>query len=86
MTDSISANRKISPAQFHFLSNYLATKYGLNIPAEKTVLLESRLISRLNFLKLDSIEAYLNYVFKSKDGHKEYEMFVEQITTHKTFF
>jgi hypothetical protein len=37
-------------------------------------------------LKLDSIEQYLDYVFKSKNGKQEYEVFVEQITTHKTFF
>ena len=49
-------------------------------------MLESRLITRLNHLKLESIEAYLDYIFKSKDGKQEYEVFVEQITTHKTFF
>jgi chemotaxis protein methyltransferase CheR len=86
MTAPASTSKKISPEQYAFLSGYLSSKYGLNIPAEKTVLLESRLISRLNHLKLDSIEAYLNYVFKSKEGRQEYEVFVEQITTHKTFF
>jgi chemotaxis protein methyltransferase CheR len=49
-------------------------------------LLESRLIGRLNFLKLESIEAYLDYVFHSKPPNNEYQFFVEQITTHKTFF
>jgi chemotaxis protein methyltransferase CheR len=82
----LSASKKISAEQFAFLSNYLSSKYGLNIPNEKKILLESRLISRLNHLKVDSIEAYLDYVFKSKDGKQEYEVFVEQITTHKTFF
>jgi len=86
MSDYLPATRKISPTQFNFLANYLSTKYGLNIPTEKTVLLESRLISRLNMLKLGSIEEYINYVFKSKHGLEEYQMFVEQITTHKTFF
>jgi chemotaxis protein methyltransferase CheR len=86
MTTSPFTSKKISPAQYEFLANYLSSKYGLNIPAEKTVLLESRLISRLNLLKLESIEEYLDYIFKSKDGRGEYENFVEQITTHKTFF
>jgi len=78
--------RKMSQSQFEFLSNYLGTKYGLNIPVEKSVLLESRLISRLNFLKLNTVEEYIDYVFKSKNNQAEYQMFVEQITTHKTFF
>jgi chemotaxis protein methyltransferase CheR len=86
MTSPVSTSKKISPEQFTFLANYLSAKYGLNIPNEKKVLLESRLISRLNHLRLDSIEAYLDYVFKSSAGKQEYEVFVEQITTHKTFF
>ena len=86
MTTSPLTSKKISTEQFAFLANYLSSKYGLNIPNEKKVLLESRLITRLNHLKLESIEAYLDYVFKSKDGKQEYEVFVEHITTHKTFF
>ena len=86
MTDSPLIDRTINPKQFDFLANYLSSKYGLNIPVEKKVLLESRLISRLNILGINTIEEYLNYVFKSKDGHDEYQVFVEQITTHKTFF
>ncbi|HEY3406033.1 MAG TPA: protein-glutamate O-methyltransferase CheR [Ohtaekwangia sp.] len=86
MTDLPSVARKMSQAQFTFLTNYLSAKYGLHIPVEKSVLLESRLISRLNFLKLNSIEEYINHVFKTKEGKQEYQMFVEQITTHKTFF
>jgi len=86
MTASPFTAKKISSEQFEFLANYLSSKYGLNIPNEKKVLLESRLITRLNHLKFDSIEQYLAYVFKSNEGKQEYEVFVEHITTHKTFF
>src|SRR6187431_2220130 len=86
MKDPFPVLKKMNQSQFHFLAKYLGEKYGLNIPIEKAILLESRLISRLHLLKLDSIEAYINYVFKSEAGKAEYEMFVEQITTHKTFF
>ena len=77
---------KISDSQFKFLTDYLSTRYGLRIPAEKRVLLESRLISRLNLLKLNSIEEYIDFTFKSKEPNTEYQYFIEQITTHKTFF
>ena len=86
MTAPIYTPKKISPQQFEFLASYLSSKYGLNIPYDKKVLLESRLLSRLNHLKLESIEEYIDYVFKSQGGKEEYEVFVEQITTHKTFF
>ena len=77
---------KISDDQFKFIKDYLASRYGLRIPPEKKTLLESRLISRLNFLKLDTIDAYLDYIFHSKQPNNEYQFFIEQITTHKTFF
>src|SRR5687767_11445859 len=85
-TTSLSAKGKISDEQFKFFTQYLASRYGLRIPPEKRVLLESRLISRLNYLKLDSIDQYIEHTFKSKESNDEYQFFIEQITTHKTFF
>jgi len=86
MTDSLPSTRRISQAQFTFLANYLSSKYGLNIPVEKKILMESRLMSRLNFHKMETVDEYIDYIFKSKDGRDEYEIFVEVLTTHKTFF
>lgn len=77
---------KISDDQFEFLTTYLSKKYGLRIPPEKRTMVESRLISRVNKLKLENIDAYFNYTFKSDNGAHEYQYFVDQITTHKTFF
>ncbi len=86
MTDTPSANRTISDEQFKFLTQYLSTKYGLRIPSEKKTLLESRLISRINSLQLNGMDEYINHTFKSKTPNNEYQFFIEQITTHKTFF
>ena len=83
---TLSTKGKISDDQFRFFTQYLSSRYGLRIPAEKRVLLESRLIGRLNMLKMDSIEEYIDYTFKSKQSNDEYQFFIEQITTHKTFF
>jgi chemotaxis protein methyltransferase CheR len=78
--------RKISDKQFDFLTKYLSGKYGLRIPPEKRVLLESRLNSRLNALHMPGIDEYLEYTFNPAQPNDEYLFFVEQITTHKTFF
>ncbi|HEY3430650.1 MAG TPA: CheR family methyltransferase, partial [Cyclobacteriaceae bacterium] len=86
MIQPVSTKAKISDEQFKFFTQYLASRYGLRIPPEKRVLLESRLISRLNALKMQSIEEYIDHTFKSKDTNDEYQFFVDQITTHKTFF
>lgn len=77
---------KITDEQFNFLTEYLSKKYGLKIPPEKRVMVESRLISRLNKLKLSSINEYFDYTFKSSNSAAEYQFFIEQLTTHKTFF
>jgi chemotaxis protein methyltransferase CheR len=86
MKDVRPPNVKISDEQFSFLTRYLSSKYGLRIPQEKRILLETRLISRLNSLKLDSMQEYIKYAFHADHIHDEYPLFVEQITTHKTFF
>jgi chemotaxis protein methyltransferase CheR len=77
---------KISDEQFNFLAKYLSSKYGLRIPPEKRILMETRLVSRLNSLKMSSMQEYIKYAFDAANVHDEYQMFVEQITTHKTFF
>jgi chemotaxis protein methyltransferase CheR len=82
----LHSRAKISDTQFSFFTQYLSSRYGLRIPPEKRVLLESRLIGRLNALKMESIEEYIDYTFKSKHSNDEYQFFIEQITTHKTFF
>jgi chemotaxis protein methyltransferase CheR len=86
MTETFLPNKTISDEQFKFLTQYLAAKYGLRIALEKKVLLESRLISRINALHLKDMEDYINYTFKSTTPNNEYQFFIEQITTHKTFF
>ena len=87
MQNPVSTQKgKISDEQFKFFTEYLKSRYGLKIVAEKRVLLESRLIGRLNSLKLNSIEEYIDHTFKSKESNNEYQYFVDQITTHKTFF
>jgi chemotaxis protein methyltransferase CheR len=86
MKDVRPLNVKISDEQFDFLTQYLSSRYGLRIPQEKRVLLETRLISRLNSLKMESMQDYIKYAFHAENIHDEYQLFVDQITTHKTFF
>lgn len=86
MKDAHPTYGKISDKQFHFLTQYLSSKYGLRIPPEKKILLESRLIKRMNALNISSMEEYLQFIFKPENAHTEYPLFIDHITTHKTFF
>src|SRR5688500_11988537 len=86
ITDLRPANGKITDQQFDQLVQYLSSKYGLRIPREKKVLIESRLAKRITALNLSSIDEYLHYIFKSEHSKEEYTLFIDHITTHKTFF
>jgi chemotaxis protein methyltransferase CheR len=86
MLTPLPSKGKMSDEQFKFLTEHLSTKYGLRIASEKKVMIESRLISRINLLKLNGIDEYIDYTFKSTTPNGEYQFFVDQITTHKTFF
>jgi chemotaxis protein methyltransferase CheR len=77
---------RMSDEQFNFFVQYLSNKYGLRIPQEKRVLLESRIFSRINALKLSSVDQYIQHAFKSEHAQDEYQHFVDHVTTHKTFF
>lgn len=78
-------SKRLTDDQFNELATYLTKKYGLRVPYEKKLMLESRLLKRLNQLNIGSFDQYLVRVLKStKDD--EYLNFVDVVTTHKTYF
>ncbi len=77
--------RKLTDTEFYGITDYLKKKYGLKIPIEKKMMLESRLQKRLHELQLPSFDHYLDFVFKA-GGKSEYINFVDLVTTHKTYF
>jgi chemotaxis protein methyltransferase CheR len=78
--------RRLTDKQFHFLTTHLASKFGLKIASEKKILLESRIYSRMSKLGIQSLEEYIQLTFSPAEISGEYQKFVDQITTHKTFF
>jgi chemotaxis protein methyltransferase CheR len=86
MTFAPPATSRMTDEQFEFFTKYLASRYGLKIQNEKRVLLESRIISRVNALRLNSVQEYIEHTFRSKNAAEEYPYFIDQVTTHKTFF
>jgi chemotaxis protein methyltransferase CheR len=80
------SSRKLSDKQFQFLTSHLSARFGLRIPDEKRILLESRITSRMNKVGIESLEEYIAFAFSPSEATGEYQKFVDQITTHKTFF
>ncbi|UII31223.1 methyltransferase domain-containing protein [Fulvivirga ulvae] len=78
-------SREISDEHFDRITSYLKKKYGLRIPAEKKIMLESRFLKRLHALNMTSFSNYIEYVF-NEGKTDEYLNFIDLVTTHKTSF
>lgn len=77
---------QLSPSQFKKLSEFIYTEYGIKMPPEKKIMLQSRLQKRLRALKIASYKEYIDYLF-SKEGMKN-ELFhmIDMVSTNKTDF
>lgn len=84
-TVGIGRAKSITDEQFLKLAGYLSSRYGLRVPIEKKMMLESRFIKRLNALKLTDFSEYFSFALSSRN-QDEYLHFVDLVTTHKTFF
>ncbi len=78
---SIISNCTLSDSQFYKLSHYITENYGIKLPLEKKVMLQSRLRKRLLALKLQNFAEYIEYLFQNKS---ENEHLIIEVSTNKT--
>jgi chemotaxis protein methyltransferase CheR len=76
---------KLEEKDFFKISQYIHQHFGIKLPIEKRVLVESRLSKRLAQLNLKSFSDYVNFIF-SKEGHVEQHALIDFISTNKTDF
>jgi chemotaxis protein methyltransferase CheR len=60
--------------------------FGIKMPPNKKILLQSRLQKRLKELHYSNFEEYVNYIFSSKGQHNEVSHMIDAVSTHKTEF
>jgi chemotaxis protein methyltransferase CheR len=77
---------KLTPAAFDKFSRFITQKLGIKMPPDKMSMLQSRLQRRLRVLKLNSLEAYQDYLFNSPQAVDELKDFFDAVTTNKTDF
>ena len=76
----------ISPQNFARLSQFITLELGIQMPAAKMQMLQSRLARRLRDLEIDSVDEYLDYLFHSPNSAVERVQFINVVTTNKTDF
>jgi len=76
---------ELTDTEFKKLSAFIQTNYGIKMPHEKKVMLQSRLQKRLRTLEMNSYGEYIDYVF-GKTGHQEIIMMMDVVSTNKTDF
>ncbi len=76
---------QLTDSEFNKLSNFIQTNYGIKMPPEKKVMLQSRLQKRLRALKFTSYTEYIDFVF-GKNGQMEIIHMMDVVSTNKTDF
>ncbi len=83
---SKSKKMELSPQEFDEWRKFIYELTGIYFQDNKKYLLESRLLKRINFLKLSSFKEYLDYLKKNRNNKAEYNELFEVITINETFF
>lgn len=83
--DSEYYRARLSNADFKRLSDCIYNGYGIKMPEEKKVMLQSRLQKRLRAMKIKSFTEYCDLVLDSDDTSELINM-IDVVSTNKTSF
>jgi len=76
----------LSTKQFKILSRIIQEQFGIQMPPEKKVMLESRLRKRLKALDMHDFKTYFDYLFSDEGQSVELIHMIDVVTTNKTDF
>lgn len=83
---NISEGPQLSSEEFENLRNFIKDKCGLFFDENSKYILEKRLLTRLNELKIDSFKEYLFYLKFDKRRDEELLFIYDLLTTNETYF
>jgi chemotaxis protein methyltransferase CheR len=84
--EGILQKQSLSEKDFRRLSHFIESELGIKMPISKKIMLESRLQKRLKALKMETFDAYCEYVFSSEGQVNELFQMINIVTTNKTDF
>ena len=76
---------QITKNEFHQLSDFIKSNYGIYLKEEKQALVMGRLHTLLEKKNFKSFSEYLNYLMADKSGDAVVAL-IDKITTNHTFF
>jgi len=76
----------LSGQHYRRLSELIRIEWGIEFPASKRVMVETRLGRRARALGLGSLAAYCEYLHTAKGREQEGRHLIDAVTTHKTDF
>ena len=77
---------KISETDFLAVGELITRRYGIRMPAEKKIMFQSRLHSRLRELNIESYDEYCQFVLNPQNTERELRTMINFISTNKTEF
>jgi chemotaxis protein methyltransferase CheR len=77
---------ELAPPEFKRLSEFIMGEYGIKMPPEKRIMLQSRLQRRLKALQLTSFKEYVDFVFSPQGQVEEVIHMMDVVSTNKTDF
>jgi chemotaxis protein methyltransferase CheR len=81
-----SYQAELSQNDFNKLSHFIMTEYGIKMPPEKKIMLQSRLQKRLKALNLSNFKDYVQYLFSPVGQSEEVIHMMDVVSTNKTDF
>ncbi len=77
---------ELQPHEFNKLSKFIMSEYGIKMPPEKRIMLQSRLQKRLKALEMDNFKDYIDYLFSPHGMSEEVIHMMDVVSTNKTDF
>ena len=84
--NSLSGLVSLGDKDFHRLSTFIMSHYGIKLPPAKKTLVQCRLQKRLKANNMISFGDYIDFLFSSAGREKELSNMIDEISTNKTDF
>lgn len=78
--------KMLTDTEFNKLARFIFEEYGIKMPLEKKVMLQSRLQKRLRHLNMTTFKEYIEYVFNKEGKGEEVIHMIDVVSTNKTDF